>query len=249
MDLTVSSGNFSTTAAAHSSDFGTGGNRRGDGTQLKATAALFDPVIVCTNTGGMAGGTSSESDEDYVARAIGYWLTQRRGTLQAIEQGALEVPGVTVAHAIDDTATGLCMLYVSDGDGNSTLQMEHLARAAMEVWRAAGVPVTIIGGQRAGVTLSISIDEYSVGFDVAAAAQTISDSITNRVNSLKLNRVLRLDSIVASAIAPYAQDITDISIVAIAINGVAQPIDQDIVAPGKLIRLDATVTVIDGGAA
>ena len=74
----------------------------------------FAPAdIGVTNPEATAGAVDRESDSDYRARGQAFWSTARRGTLSAIEQGALTVPGVIRASAFEGLdAAGNPMPYV-----------------------------------------------------------------------------------------------------------------------------------------
>jgi uncharacterized phage protein gp47/JayE len=61
--------------------------------------APFDTTIVPANPAPAAGGTDQETDPQFRARIRGFWLTVRRGTIAAIQYGARQVPGVSVATA------------------------------------------------------------------------------------------------------------------------------------------------------
>lgn len=233
--------------AATCTTYGTSGNRTGDSTPLTPNGALFDTTIIVTNPDGMAGGNPSETDEDYRRRAVAYWQTQLKATLSAIETGVRTVTGVAVASAKEDATTGLCTVFVSDSSGNSTAQMCYQVQRALESWRAAGVYIAVQGGSRATLDLTISIDEYSEGFDVAAATVQIQDAITTRCNLLRNDEDFTQDSIKAAIIMPFPQDITKVHIVSITINSAAREPTGDIAANGGLIRVNS-VTVIDGNA-
>lgn len=57
--------------------------------------------LVVTNPIATAGGANEEQDEDLRARARAFFTTVRRGTISAIQQAALAVPGVVRATAIE----------------------------------------------------------------------------------------------------------------------------------------------------
>ncbi len=69
----------------------------------KPSGAPATPALTVTNALATAGAGDTESDDALVARAQAFFTTARRGTLAAIEQGALAVPGVQTATAIENT--------------------------------------------------------------------------------------------------------------------------------------------------
>src|ERR1019366_8478752 len=112
-------------------------------------------------------------------------FTGRRATLAALEESALDAAGVTVASAIEDPATGLVYVRVSDDSGESTTQMAYLTEVAMEDWRAAGVDVESQGMHASALVLVITLMEYADGFDVPTAAPAIITSVTHRLAGSK----------------------------------------------------------------
>lgn len=252
-DVIVPTGVFSTVASATAVYYGKAGNAAA-GTLVKWVTSILsgDTTVTVTNAEAFAGGNDSQSDEDYVAAARLLWQTQRRGVLDAIEAGALTVTGVDVAVATEDIDSGICTLYVSDSDGASNGKMIRDVDAALEAWRAAGSLVTVVGGVRGELSLTISIDEYERGFDVAAAAQTIIDSVTTRINRLRVDQNLSLDSLTAAVIAPFATSISKVSFpsIILTVGGTSTVIyeadSDEIEAGGCLIRVGATPVVVDG---
>lgn len=70
--------------------------------------------LTCTNSLATAGAADAESDNSLRARAKNFFSTARRGTLSAIQQGALAVPGVQTATAIEITdGSGIPSSFVS----------------------------------------------------------------------------------------------------------------------------------------
>jgi hypothetical protein len=255
-DLAVSTGAFSSNVGATAVVYGTSGNVSTGLLTFPVDALLGgDNTISVTNAADFAGGNDSETDEAYSARARMLWQTQRRATLDAIEEGVLDVDTVAVAIAEEDEASGIVTLYVSDSSGNSNGRMLYDVELALQSWRAAGSVINVVGGLKAMVTITVSIDEYERGFDVAAAAQTIIDSAVTRINRLRVNQPLTMDSLTAAVIAPYATAITSVSFpsIAVTMRGVTTVLlpDTNVVAPGALIRPNTSgggvgITVVDG---
>lgn len=247
--VSVPTGVFSTTVAATAVVYGAAGNVSAGLLTQPVESLLDDNTILVTNAAAFAGGNDSESDESYSQRARMLWQTQRAATIAAIEQAALTVDTVRVAIAEEDEASGIVTLYVSDQDGNSNGLMLYGVELALKDWRAAGSVINIVGGLKATVDITVSVDDYERGFDVAAASQTIIDSATTRISRLRVNQNLTIDSLTASTITPYATSITEVSFPSITItkNGIATALlpNSDIVAAGALIRA-GTIKVVDG---
>lgn len=212
---------------------------------------LFDASFTVTNPAALAGGATEESDEAYRARAAAWWQTQRRATLAALEQGALEVDGVRTAVAVEDAANAYVALYIADENGDCSAELLQNVRANLENWRAAGIDVQVFASQAATLTLAIQIDEWADGFSPEAGAVAIADSVTTRINKLGSRSIMRLDSIVAAVIAPFPDEIYDVSFTLIELDGTTfwntstptAPQDIDAAWVGKKFLQPGTITV------
>jgi len=128
--VVVPAGAFSLFVAAEAMEPGSGGKVRA-GALIRWQDQPFDASITVTNdteSDGVTpadfdGGNEAESDDDYRLRGVRAWLTQRRGTLEAIEQGALSVGSVASAIATEDYDSGIVAVSVADQDGNSNQAM------------------------------------------------------------------------------------------------------------------------------
>jgi hypothetical protein len=252
---------FALTVAATCALAGPAGNLDGvtsDPSLLKLSIIdTLDDSSITATANGFAGGNDVESDEHYVQRAVGHWLTGRRGTLAALEEGALEVDGVTTAHAVEDEDTGIVTVRVADQAGGSTDEMVHAVDVALNDWRSAGVDVQVAGMHPSLLSLTIWIVDYAPGFDVAAATPTMTDSLVARVSSLRPGQTATLDELRVAIIAPYATQIFKIAFAdpvwphasGITLDGVTQlDTTADIVpADGRAIHLRA-ITFVDGKA-
>jgi uncharacterized phage protein gp47/JayE len=143
--LTLSVAVFATALVA-----GPGGNTTAN-TLTAFVDTPLDTTLVPNNPAGAAGGTVAETDTQFRGRVRNFFPTIRRGTIGAIEFGALQVPGVAVSSAIEiENPTGLpaCMvqLVVGDRDGNASLQMLTDVKNTLVQYRAAGIPVQVTGG-------------------------------------------------------------------------------------------------------
>jgi uncharacterized phage protein gp47/JayE len=266
--LAYPSGAFSLSVTATCSTEGTEGNY--DINTQSPTLALIDAppsstTAITATTTGFAGGNDAEDDNPYMLRAVNQILTQRRATLAALEEGALDSDAdIRVAHAVEDYDTGLVTVRVADEIGGSTREMEQLVSAALEDWRAAGIDVTVQGMHASQLALTITIVDYAPGFDVAAATSTMTDSLVARVNSLRPGQTATLDELRVAIIAPYATQIFKIAfgtgsidtssgsfvlqISGIVLASTTLDATADIVPPdGQAIHLTAdNVTFIDG---
>lgn len=156
--------------------------------------ALFDTTFSVTNAAAAGGGNDQESDPQLRQRARTFWSTLRRGTLAALEFGALTVASVRTARAIEDP-TGLVTVLVADEDGNSTAQMVTDVETALEAWRSAGVVVTVIGGTR----LPVGVFVYLIlrdGVDLNPLITPVTDAITAQMAKQRQGETLYLYQLV-----------------------------------------------------
>lgn len=160
---------------------------------------LFDTFTV-TNLASAGGGNVEESDRELRVRARNFWQTLRRGTIAAIEFGALQVASVRTARAIENETTGALTLVVGDSEGNSTAQMVADVEAELENWRAAGVKLHVAGSSTLVVDVVGTLD-VDDGVDPAVIGPLAEAAIESRMRKQRQGESLHLDSIKAAAIA------------------------------------------------
>lgn len=160
--------------------------------------SIFDTNITVTNVDAIAGGNPQESDDQLRSRVRNFNSTLRRGTLAALEYGALQVGTVRNATATEDVATGLVQVFVSDDAGSSNLEMVSDVTAELENWRCAGTALTVVGGVLANVNVDVVLT-VRAGTDISALTVPVTDAITAEMEKLKVADVL-YDSIIISAV-------------------------------------------------
>lgn len=138
---------------------GTSGNVGAGLITTLPTALAGDVTATVTNSARAVGGAAAESDDAYRARAQAYPLTLTRGTVSALESGALTVPGV--AHVTVDesliAADDCVYVYVGDPDGRGNAALSAAVAAVIEDYRAAGVLVTVLPAEREDVDLTVVV--------------------------------------------------------------------------------------------
>lgn len=169
------------------------------------------------------GGAPEESDPDLRDRVRAITLTQRRGTLQALEIGALQIDIVKRATAVDD-GTGLVTVYVTDADGGSTGAdvtvspslvddgtMTYKVAIELLEWAAAGSLVNVSGGtvQTVDITVALTV---RLGVDVPALVALVQSSIAGAVNRLKIGETLYKSLIQAAARAVDPDNILEVTV-------------------------------------
>lgn len=163
-------------------------------TQFSNPGAIFDATITVNNAEPAAGGTDRELDPDYRERARKFWAAARRGTLAAIEQGALTVEGVESALA-DEPLTGgiparIVTLVVADAAGVCNSALARRVVAALREYRAGGITVVVLSSVPQIVDVALQL-YFATGVDTAALASEVQAAVVDFVNSLGAGQPLR----------------------------------------------------------
>lgn len=152
----------------------------------------FDPSITVTNPAPAAGGTAAESDAQFRARALAFFLSVRRGILAAIQACAINgdptnpgnvlanpINGVSIASAYEivnpgnSLPAGAVQLIIGDDNGNASSAMIQSVVNALLGFRAAGIPVFVSGGQVVFEPVIYSPD-FQTGIDTVKASSQIA---------------------------------------------------------------------------
>jgi len=158
--------------------------------------------VIVSNTAASAGAADREQDDALRDRARRFWVTAQRGTLAAIETGALSVPGVVRAAAIEVTDGSLrpgrwvlCMISDAFTEALSLLnatspsyqsQSQALSTTVFQTldeFRCGGIYVQVIVAQVVLMQFELSLT-FSAGVDTLATANAARAAIGNYVNSL-----------------------------------------------------------------
>ena len=123
-------------------------------------------------------------------RVRAFWLAARRGTLGAIEFGALTVPGVVSASAVESIDASvrparIVTLYVADGSGVSNEALAARVREVLFEWRAAGIFVLVSSSVPSIVPVVLRLR-------FAANAQAEHVTRTAHHHAVDVNGVLRM---------------------------------------------------------
>jgi hypothetical protein len=119
-------------------------------------------------------------------------LSYRRGTLSALEYGALVVSGVINAVASEDI-TGLVTIFVSDGSGGSNPTMTGNVTTEERNWAAAGAAWQVRGGTLLEPAISLTV--YTRPGLGEALTPAIQASIRSRLLKLRVGERMRDDMI------------------------------------------------------
>jgi len=222
------------TATARASQAGTAGNVAASSLNSLA-APLSDPLVQVTNNAPATGGDETETDARLRARARDFFRTARRGTLAAIEFGALTVPGVRQATAIEETdsfgiPTGRVALYVADALGQANAALCAAVRAALLEYRAAGIYVDVVGSTPNFVPILYRL-RFEAGVDTTAAFSQIQSATVAAVNNLRPSETLAVSLLFSVARSVPGVIVLD--------DAVQEPVGDLVPAPNQVIRTRA----------
>lgn len=190
------------TVSATANVLGKNGNSLAGTVTRIVTTPLPDSTLTVTNAGNAGGGNDEETDDELRVRARNFWITLRKGTLAALEFGALEVASVRTVKATENLSTGLTTIVVADSDGNSTAQMISDVETEEESWRAAGSIISVIGGTQLLVDLTgTMIFRDGSGADPVVYGPIVQAAITSRMAKLRQGEIVYLQAMSAAGIA------------------------------------------------
>lgn len=219
---------------------GVAGNVAADSVTRIISTPPAGGTYTITDSDATAGGSPDETDEELRERCRGIASTRERGTLKALEIGALQVPIVRRATAIEDTS-GLVIVYVTDAAGGSTGDTVLVTptvvddgtmtkKVAVELieWRAAGAVVTVTGGilQLVDITLQLTV---RLGVDVNALIAKIQGALPVQIARLAIGQVLFRDYIQAAVRAVDPDNVIGVGVI-------SPPVDVAPTTNGHVIR-------------
>lgn len=200
-----------------------------------------DPQLLVTNPEPFAGGDATESDARLRARARNFFLTARRGTIAAIEFGALTVAGVRLATAVEEVdalghPTGRVALYIADLLGQGNAALVAAVRSALVEYRAAGVYVDVIGAVPTFVSIRYRL-RFAAGVDSTRAFALVRNATLAAVNALRPNATLDVSLLFAAARSVPGVIVLD--------DAIQEPIGDLVPAPGQAIRTRADLVTAE----
>lgn len=216
-------------------------------------AELFDTSITVSNPeGAFILGQDSEANDIFRERIYNFWATVVRGTLKAIEQGALTVPGITRATAVEaltnDTngflkPARVVQLFVANDSGIITQALVNAVYEALEEYRAAGIAVLITPGVPQLINLRLRL-HFIPGIHTSSLVEQIKASFMILINGLAPNKPLYRSALL-NILAQYADqglfvDTTDNPLT----SAVVEPAGDLTPQPSRSIRVSRdTITV------
>lgn len=152
---------------------------------------IFDRTIQVDNPLTTAGGEDVETDDVFRSRIRNFWNTARRGILGAIETGALTVPGVVSASAIEVLTGGaqparVVNLFIADSSGVASAALGRLVATTLNEYRAAGIAVVIFTSLPFIQSIVLAL-EFRSGVDSLTLSDVVKGAVVEFINSLPVN--------------------------------------------------------------
>ena len=235
----IDDGETAVTTSATATTTGTTGN---------IAAAVLDTIgdatLLVTNAARFTGGADEESDARYRARVKAYPQTLRRGTVEALREGALRVGGVvfaTVSESFTAPANGgYVAVYVGDPDARANSTLTALVDAELDNWRAAGIQVLVFAATRQEIPLSLALT-VRAGADQAAIRAAVTTAVLAYTDDLDPNAVLYTAPVITAAMGAHS-DILDADLVT-PTDDVTPTAEQNAL---RVTTSDLTLTLIEG---
>jgi hypothetical protein len=160
---------------------------------------IFDASITVNNDEATAGGEPAETNDVFKERVRDFWTASRRGTLGAIEFGALLTPGVASANAIESLDSSgnparFVELFVADSSGVASAALAASVEQSLIEYRAAGIYVGI-NTSRPQIVNIIVQPTFNAGVATSSLSEQIRAAIVEYVNSLRVNEPLLINDI------------------------------------------------------
>lgn len=216
--VAVPAGALTATVQAQAETTGPAGNVAA-GTTGTLVDSLFDTSFVPSAPTAAAGGADAEKDEALRSRARKAHEAARRGTLAAIEAGALSVDGVAHAKAYevldgDGNPAHVVELVISDGEGNSNAALQAAVQAVLDDYRPAGIVVTLLNGTQVLQTIQLQVT-FLAGFDTVVAFEEAANRVLAAVNQLDPGQTLHVSEIISAAKGdgPAVTGIVDVKVI------------------------------------
>lgn len=164
--------------------------------QFMEPGLLFDQTLQVNNEEASAGGEDVEDDDTFKTRLRNFFITARRGTLAAIEQGGIQTPGVVSAKAEEVLTSGaeparIVKLYIADGSGIASKALAYQTRINLDDWRAAGIGVVVDTSIPYIITIKLKL-VFKANVDTDTLARSIRGAVQTYVNNLPVNGKLTI---------------------------------------------------------
>ena len=188
-----------------------------------------DNTTTVTNPNFASGGDATETDAAFRERARQFFSAQQRGTLAAIEFGALTVPGVRQATAIETLGegglpTGQVFLFVADANAQANESLVAQVEQALLEFRCGGIIVTVIGA-----TPIFQDIQYQLQFETNIDSVLAFDQV-RQVTVARVGELAPEEPLLRSLLFEAARSVAGVIVPS---NGVLEPVGDVIPAPGS----------------
>jgi len=156
-----------------------------------------DPSATVTNASRAAGGADAWTDDEFRAYIQDYYVSLRRGTIEALKVGARTVSGVrSVTVQVDYPIVNV---YVGDPDGAGNQTLADNVATELVNWAAAGDLIQVFPSAREEPSISLAVLISELPVDSTALVAAIKDSIIAFGDELDAGQTAYATQIVCAA--------------------------------------------------
>lgn len=162
-------------------------------------------VVAVDNPEAFTTGQDEESNAEVRVRFRQYIQALQRGTVQAVEYGAMTVPEITGAYV--DESPGYVRLYVHDANGDLSSDLREEVEKEIEYWRPVGIPVVVYPVHKTTVDMNVVLDVNNT-LQNDTFREYVRVQLVNYINSFQVHQLLDHSDIIQ-----HIMDINDIEII------------------------------------
>lgn len=192
------------------------------------TSGNLGDVYGITNPEAFSTGQDAETLAEVRVRFRQYIQALQRGTVQAIQYGANNMPNIKGSYIAEQP--GLVRLYAHDANGDLPLYLQKALQGEMEYWRPAGIPVQVLPTHKTIVDLNVSLTVPNSNLHVDTFLEAIRVKLIKYLNDFKVH-----DHLYNADIIQQVMDSNDLGIVDATVDVMVYP---DLALKGGLAEAD-----------
>lgn len=169
-----------------------------------------------TNTEAFQTGKDEESLTETRRKFRGYIQALQRGTVQAIQFGAKNVPNVDGVYV--DESIGYVRVYCHDANGDLNKDLQTLVQNEEYYWKPVGIPVEVFPVHKTTMDVNVTIDVPNTSLQTDLLASQVGDMVVKYLNSMSVH-----DPLVVNDMIQKVMDMNDVGIVDSQVNVMANP--------------------------
>jgi uncharacterized phage protein gp47/JayE len=150
-------------------------------------------VRSCTNTQAFQTGQDPETPDAMRARFQSYVKSLAKGTKSAIEYGTRSVTNITGCYVSEQV--GLITVYAHDANGNLDSSLQSSVVGALQNYRPAGIPVTVLPVTRLSQDISVTVTTVNKSANTTLFQTRIQTVISNYLNQMTAGQSLILSDL------------------------------------------------------